>query len=205
MSRFLLVITGLSLILTEQQAQAWRGGGTPASMQTHAMAHLIRNQGRAIRSVSQASINNEEARSKFIDNQRKWTATYFANKDLIESRKARELAKQRASRDAYLSTRPSGAPPRLSLSQLDTATGEISWPEGLQLSEFKDSRTKLESLFSTRARSSSTKTLAADVQSAVDGMRTALKAQIKSMAPNEYLAARKFLDSLAYEATQSRQ
>lgn len=197
----------LTVVLTvSDEALAFRrrpGPGTPGAAEMHGMANIIRSQGRASRDYSRARINNEEARSKYIDNQQKWTAVYFEKKRMLESHKARESAKQRASRDAYLKTNPSAPPPRLTSSQLDSITGEIAWPAGLMISDFEKHRSKVESLFAVRSRTATT-TVAADLRAEITGMRNTLKSQIKSMAPEEYMAARKFLESLAYEAAQPR-
>jgi hypothetical protein len=195
-----IVLTFLLAAPHDAAAYRWRAS-TPESEAMHGMAHIIRNQGRAARNYSRANINNEEARSKFIDNQRKWTQVYFEKKEMLASYKSRTSARQRESREKYLATNPSAPPPRMSASQLDRTTGEISWPTGLQLSQFDSQRQNLESLFAVRTRATTT-TVATDIRTAVDAMRTTLKTQIKSMAPDEYMAARKFLDSMSYEATQ---
>lgn len=197
-----IVLASSLLLVIPGDAAAWRwyrGNSTAARM--NGLAHIIRNEGRAERAVSQARINNEEARSRFIDNQKKWTETYFAKKEINQAYVDKQMSKQRTARDNYLANRTSAAPQRLSLSQLDQATGEIAWPDGLKTPNFDASRKKLEDLFSLRTRSLVTSTLSADIRTTADTMRGELRKHMDKMATNEYLAARKFIDSLAWEAS----
>lgn len=175
-------------------------GNTRLSAAMHGTAHIIRNKGRAARAKSEARINNEDARSKYIDNQKKWTQTYFDKKAINAKYTSQQAAKERAITQNYLANRQSQAPARLSPNQYDYTTGTINWPDVLLVPEFQANREKLNQLFTLRSKAVVTSSIAADIRTAVTDMRTELRKRIDRMTGNEYAAARKFLDSLAYEA-----
>lgn len=52
-----------------------------------------------------------------------------------------------------------------------------------------------------RAQTRSTSGTTTPIRAAVESLRNELRKHIDEMAPSEYLNARKFLDSLAYEGT----
>lgn len=175
------------------------GGGTAAGNYAQGMASVISATGEATEAVSRASINNEEARSAYIDNQKKWTETYFEKKRINEQFRDAEYAKDRQARDKYLAERTSGIPPRLTPSQLDPATGHIVWPNALRAEAFAPQRKQIEELVLLRNITSTTTDVAAQLHTAARAMQADLKGRIGTMSPNEYIPARKFLDSLAYE------
>jgi hypothetical protein len=163
-------------------------------------ADVIRSQGMAAEAVSRAAINFQDARSAWLDNQLKWTRTYWARRRLGESEIAADQAKRREARDRYLAQKPSGAPPRLSASQLDPSTGAIAWPRALQQQAYADQRQRLEELVALRTHTTETYELSDAIYDAADQMRNELRQNMQGMNPNDYIAARKFLDSLAYES-----
>ncbi len=197
----LIVLATLLLATLRGEAQARRRGATAASAHLHGTANVIRARGQATRNVSRARINNEIARSRYMDNQLKWTETFFAKKAINAAYVAQESAKRQQSVQRYLKNRPSGEPPRLSLSEFDPSSGEILWPDGLQTAEFASPRKQVESLFTLRASAQAAPGIATDIRDAVESMRAELRKQIERMASGEYIAARKFLDSLGYEGT----
>lgn len=178
------------------------GGGYASTAQQgymQGMASVIAASGEATEAVSRASINNEEARSAYIDNQKKWTETYFEKKRINEQFRDVQVEHDRQARDKWLAERPSGIPPRLSPSQLDPSTGHIVWPDALRGEEYAQQRKHIEELVLLRNITSSTTDVAHDLHSAAREMQADLKAHINTLSPNEYIPARKFLDSLAYE------
>lgn len=172
---------------------------TPVEGARRGQADVIRARGEAAESVSRASINIQEAKSKYIDNAAKWTETYWQRKRLGQAEIASDFARKRERTNRYLANKKSGAPPRLSPSQLDPTTGKLYWPEALLADEFTRNRKKLEELFLLRTHTSSTTDLAREVHTTARSMQSRLKSNIRKMQPHEYIAARKFLESLAYE------
>ncbi len=176
-------------------------GGTPQSYYMNAMANVVRAQGQAAVGYSQAAINIETARSQYIDNQKKWAETYFERKRIYAA-----YAQEKHDRDMqvvhnYLANRQSQAPARLSFSQLDPATGKINWPDALRSGEYAADCRKVEELFALRSHVDATLDATRQIQAEVATLRDILVKNISSTPPSYYIPARKFLDSLAYEAT----
>jgi len=180
----------------------WGGygyGTTPAGDAARGYADVIRSQGEYNLNTSAAAINYQEARSKYIDNKLKWQQTYFEIKRLGKENRDAYWAEQREARDKYLASNPQSGPPRMSPSQLDPSTGKLYWPTALQGPEFAASRDKLDELMVLRAHTSSTTSNAMEIRDVARNMQALLKTQIRDMLPNQYLEARKFLESLAFE------
>lgn len=173
---------------------------TPAEGAQRGFAEVVRARGEAAESTSRAALNLAEAQSKYIENSLQWTQTYWERKRLGEAQLAADYAKKRETRDKWLAQRQSGAPDRLSPGQLDPASGQITWPLVLQTDVFALERAKLEELFQVRAQTSITPELVEQITAAAGKMQDQLNAQIRSLAPNDYIAGRRFLESLAYEA-----
>jgi hypothetical protein len=173
---------------------------TPMEGAGRGFAEVLRAQGEAVRARSEAALNWEEARSRYIDNARKWTELYQERRRLGIAQRAAEYAQQREVRDRYLAQKESGAPERLAAHQLDPTTGDINWPLALLSDEFAADRLKLERLFQLRAQTRVTLQVAERVAETADVMLARLNANIRDTAPNDYTAARDFLESLAYEA-----
>lgn len=204
----LLALTAAIVLLSQLETHAYRWyyryRANPVAARMHGMAHIIRNQGRATQAYSQAMVNSQEAQSKYLDNQKKFTATYFAKKEMHSNYTVQKQSKARAEVQSHLANSVSSAPPKLSLSELDPSTGKITWPEGLESADFAKSRSKLDGLFELRSQAGKTSANAADIRTAADAMKGTLKQKIDKMTPQDYVACRKFLDSLSYTGTQAQ-
>jgi hypothetical protein len=178
------------------------GASTPQSAAGMAMGDIIRSQGMYNQMTSAAMVNVEQARSKFIDNQRQWTEVYQVQQRILASQHAADLEAARA-RNAkyqeYLANRPTSLPPRLDTSQVDSATGKINWPGALMRPAFATQRSDVEAILASRAHTGSNSELAAALSKKVREMHENLRSQIKDIVPQEYMDARKFLDSLSLE------
>lgn len=202
MRKLLMLAMATALLVTLAPGTThgrWRYGNSVAA-RMHGFAHIIRNEGRAERAFSEARINNEEARSRFIDNQKKWTQTYFEKKEINAAYVGKQRAEERAATQKYLKYKPSAAPRPLSLSQFDPTSGEITWPDGLQTPDFDALRKPVNELFGLRSRGLATPGIAFEMHTAIESVRAELKQQIDKITPVEYIAARKFLDQLTNEA-----
>lgn len=80
------------------------------------------------------------------------------------------------------------------------APGEIHWPGILLGDEFTDRRMWLECLFTEREVPGGNGTICYEVQKTAEEMRRELQARIREVHPADYIKARKFLKSVAYEA-----
>lgn len=160
---------------------------------------VIRSAGAYNLATSEALINEQEATSQYIDNSVKWVQAYHQIKRIGKEARNQEYAEQRATRDKWLAAKPSGAPPRLLSSQLDPSTGKIYWPAALETEPFANQRKQLEELYVLRAHTGVTAELAENIRDTARAMQENLKADIRTLPPNMYLDARKFLDSLGWE------
>lgn len=95
-------------------------------------------------------------------------------------------------------------PAPLSVDEFDPAKGVIQWPAVLKRREFDDSRTKLEGLFRQAAANPHGSGVGTqnyrDIVHVVDEMHDQLHSEIAQFTPKAYIAASKFLKSLAYRA-----
>jgi hypothetical protein len=184
-------------------AYAYGGGaGTAFSAQQQAVAETIRAQGEYGQMASEALMNYEQARSTYIDNQEKWTQVYLERRRAVQAIKAEQQEARVASRERYqehLASHPPAGPPRPTSSQLDSSTGTIHWPEALSSSAFESQRKTLDELFALRAHTSTVPDLSVRIDKAVREMKDALRGKIRDMPSQEYIAARRFLDSLSVE------
>lgn len=159
----------------------------------------IAGQGQYNKDTSEAMINYEEARSRYIDNSVKWTQAYHERQRIGKAAQAEKYAAMKATRDRYLRNRESGAPPRLGPQQLDPSTGKIYWPEALLSPNFEKPRKQLDEQFVLRAHTGTSIEVSEKIRDLSRTMQDDLKTEIRSMSPNIYLEARKFLDSLSWE------
>ena len=89
--------------------------------------------------------------------------------------------------------------------ELDATTGQINWPVVLQAEIFARQRAQLEQLFATRAtgpRQAAAFDTFIGIWQGADRLLDALQSYISYLPPQEYVAAKRFLQSLAWEASQ---
>lgn len=167
-------------------------------------ADIIRSQGQYNLDTSAARINNEEARGKYIENSYKWTETYWARKRLGEQEVAKDNAersrKQAAYREYNRERSDRRQSQRLSPTELEPTAGKISWPLALLDAQYTDTRKQLDELFEIRAKIHYHPQLTKDIEGVAEKMEASLRKNISSHKPNDYLAARKFIEKLKSEA-----
>jgi hypothetical protein len=160
---------------------------------------VIRAQGQYNKDTTEAMINYEDARSKWIDNKNKWTQAYHERVRMGQAAQAEKTQVRIANRDRYLRNRESNAPPRLGPQQLDPSTGKIYWPTALLDNSYDKPRKQLDELFVLRSHTGVSPEVSNTIRELSRSMQDDLKEQIRSIPPNSYLEARKFLESLAWE------
>lgn len=197
------------VLATRAQGQYYDGYGTGA-YSYHAStaeegvqrgyADIVRSQGMANLLNSQAAKEWEGARKEYIDNRLRATQTYFemrrVNAEYQNANRPSPL-----SMESYVRLARQQAPDPLSTSQLDALSGAIGWPAALRKPEYDALRQQLDKLFQQRAGGF------LDYQGIHDTcekMLTLLKAEVMALPSNEYLAARKFIESLDYTARVTR-
>jgi hypothetical protein len=158
---------------------------------------VVRSYGMANLLNSEAARNYEQARRDYIENRLKATQAYFEARSYNESYRRNQRSAP-LSMDQYVRLARQLAPDRLSISQLDPFTGTINWPLALKRPEYAEHRERIERLFSARAQG--TELVYSQIAQAVEEFDLALKTDIKTFDQNEYIQAKNFLDSLAYES-----
>jgi hypothetical protein len=136
-----------------------------------------------------------------LDNNLKTAKTFYDKRKLYDEYQKLNPCK-RPSQETVIRYSQASVPKRAASFELASARGRISWPEVLLGEEFSDCRIQLEILFAQRKTSAtvSGSNVCGEVQTLAAQMREQLKSKIRQMTPTEYVAARNFLESLAYEA-----
>jgi len=176
------------------------GGGTAGGSYLHGMGDVIRSQGQANLDNSAAAINYSVARSQEMDNYKKQTDTYFQTRAANRAYREQERG-PRPTMEDLVRYAQMGKPKPLSPSQLDVVTGDIAWPVVLRADEFAQGRAAVEAAFTGRSASSAMGLSdLMKVRETTDSMLAQLKQSVRDLPPNEYIKAKRFLESLAYEA-----
>lgn len=201
----LAIMFGMSATAAAQWGDGWGGGGYHASTYAEGVqrgyADVVRSQGAANLMNSAAAQNYEQARSMYFDNRIQGTQTYFDMRKMNRQYRQQE-ATPRLSSEQLFRIAAEQAPDKLSSSDLDPLTGDITWPLILELPAYEPYRQKLESLYSERVDRGGV----AGPENYLDIQKTAkaaladLRTNIKDYPPDDYLKAKKFLENLAYTA-----
>lgn len=178
------------------------GGVTPYGDARRGMADLVRARGYATEQYSKALLNQEEARSKYLENQQKWLQMYHERRRLGEERQEQRNKEIRESRERYLAYLRSQEPDRLSPSQLNPNSGKLDWPEALKASAYNTLRSDLEGLFTVRAKTGANSGLKREIFEKSREMLLLLKSRIEITPASDYIAARRFLDVMASESQE---
>jgi len=137
--------------------------------------------------VQQRLLENE-ALYQFSDEHRMFRATQVARNREIAETSARIAVESR--------------PRVLGTDEFDAANGRITWPTVLLTEDYQASRTAIEQALAALASQRGPETEAA-IREAVAGMVAILRTHIEDLPADEYLTARKFLDSVEFTAHKS--
>lgn len=173
-------------------------GSSPGAQYLSGVSQIIRAQGEYNESTSRAYINYEEARKSYISNRRQWQQAYFALREQNEARRLRKLEAAKPSPEAIAFAARSSVPAPLSHDAYDPSSGRLQWPKILQRQEFDAPRERLNQLYEVHAATDGVETDIASIRQAADEMIAILRSEIFDLPVDEYIAARKFLDSVAY-------
>ncbi|HUT94741.1 MAG TPA: hypothetical protein VMY37_35115 [Thermoguttaceae bacterium] len=178
------------------------GASTPASAYARGVAATTRAAGEYNLLSSQARIARAEARRYELENQLQATETYF--KMRLLNRQYRALLRgPRPTLDDLKRYAASGRPERLSPSELDSVTGDISWPILLRDDRYADYRARLEALYVERAASAQLSTSAyLSIHRTTRAFLKELERRVARVPQMDYIAAKRFIQSLAYEVRQ---
>ena len=173
-----------------------------------AQCKVLKAKSEWITAVAKANETNaktleilQKVRSAALDNNLKVAKTFYEKRTLHEGYQGLHTRKRPTQEDVIRYSKTS-VPQRPASFELEPARGRIYWPAVLLEEEFSDYRIQLDSLFAQRkaALDTSGSNVSGQVQTAAMQMREQLRSKIQQMSSSEYLAARGFLESLAYEA-----
>lgn len=172
---------------------------TPIQGINYGIAKIIRAQGDYNLLTSQALVNLTQAQRQQIENWRQYSITYYElrrlNDDYRRMQRGRPLTEAELARIAQVNR-----PRRLTPSELDTISGQVAWPVILQAVEFAPLREEVGRIFAERANHG-----VLGLDQYLNGDRTlaqmvgVLRKHIEDVPPADYMVARRFLESLAYE------
>lgn len=178
----------------------WGEAGTPQSSAARGLADVIRSQGQYNALTGQGLVSLSQAQRQFIENRKAGVENYFAVREINREMRAKERGR-RGTYEDWVRYAQAGAPARLSPGELDHVSGRISWPVLLRSDKFANSRGELEKLFAFRAVSGQ---LSTDEFLRIDeltrGLADQLQTRVASLPPQEYVRAKRFVQSLSYEA-----
>lgn len=189
------------------------GGMTPALGAGIGMGAEATGMGNFASGLGQYQVSNQKAQlihqqvvAEYLQNQRLKLDTHFKNQADIEAHQKVELQKS-AEYAKHVQTvlrqiEQMEAPHRLSDEQFDRAHSLIYWPHVLRAGEFAESRLAIDKLFHDRSpgNSGDGSDIAVAIDKACTQMMDIVKANIHQLEPVEYITAKHFLASLAYEA-----
>lgn len=164
------------------------------------MADYTRAMAQANLLHAQAAAQWQQARTQRYHNEKLKTETYFQKKEIY----AAATTRTRLSPEGYAKLARREMPARLSESHYHRATGRITWPAALLDDAFRAEREQLQAAFASRSPADVGvgTTFQTRVSATVDAAQGKLKVQIRTLKPQQFLAAKNFLASLAYEAEQ---
>lgn len=204
------VAVALVLLAGRQEARAqvtWDPGyhsSTAAEGYQRGFADVVRAEGIANLWNSQAALNYEDARSKDYDNRLKMTETYFNMRRMNEQYRQSERGTPATSEQLFRWAHRD-VPRPLNSYEFDPLTGQVNWPLLLRAPGYTDYRDFTEQFFRLRAEAPQKINIVnlMRLQEMLENWLYTLKADIKAFKPNEYIRSRKFIESLAAEASKT--
>ena len=184
----------------------WHGGGggtTVAGSALNGMSQVISAAGQYNLATSAAAVNMTQAQSNAMQNQVQSCNTFWELQNIGRAQRAAERG-PRSTPEQLARLARMGIPKELTPSQMDPVSGRLNWPDALQDASFDSERREVDELFGKLATygalGHSDRGQAREV---VGAMFEGLKAQVRQIPPQEYVASRNFLQSLAYAATKT--
>jgi hypothetical protein len=143
----------------------------------------------------------QEVRSMRLDNRVKACDTYYKKRERRQQYRSQH-AEKRPDLETYVRVANATKPERLMKYQFDPDRGKIFWPALLEKPEFAPYREELDALFALgSAKSSGLKgELLHRVNTLSRQMEDELKSHVRELNQMEYIAAKNFIQGLAYEA-----
>ena len=178
----------------------YRGGETAYQAQAQSIGTVLRAQGEYNEETTEAMKQYEQARSTYIDNQKKYTDFVQQRRQDAREYQEQEQARERERLQRFQQALKNEKPELLSPSEM-TSSGELNAPAPLQTPAFAKAFQKLQDLFAVRARAGRSPEVDRKISDLTIAMQRQLDDQIHDMDPQDYIAARGFLERAGNQAT----
>lgn len=173
---------------------------TEVGSNLYGLGELARGVGDYNLNTARARHEYERARARAIQNHKLAVETRFDLKRQNRQFRAKELDPLTA--DQLSRVIEWQRPHRLAQHEYNPATGSLTWPVALQGKTFESEREALEYAFATRTSRDHgpESAFCSQVRQTTEGMLAKLRDRIELFSPSEFMAAKKFLVGLRYEA-----
>lgn len=164
-------------------------------------AQMVTAVSQAGKTAAETRKTHEEYRSLAMDNAVKVATTYYERRMVREAYRANHARVRPTAEDIDRYAR-SGLTKRLGqISLVSYGNSRLLWPAALMMPEFDDCRTQVEDQFAQQSLRNSGvgSELYREVNALTSRMQSELKTFIRQLSPMEYMAAKRYLESLAYE------
>ena len=164
-------------------------------------ASVIQAAGEYNYNTAAGMVAASQAESQGIANAAAALNNYFTLKKLNESYRFMHHGPKAGESQAPNTSRMLG-PRRLTMYQFDPGSGQIKWPAILLRPEFAEYRQQLDDLFAQRNADNSGLGSPSyeEITYSISVFQDDLKNLVDRMTPMEYVSAKRFLNSLGYEA-----
>lgn len=163
-------------------------------------ANVVAASGQANLMNSEAVQNLTQARSQEINNKVQWSQSYQSMR-LQHREYMKQMNGPRVTDEVIARNARAGMPKRLGSAELDPLTGNVNWPVLLREKVYAPLCTQIDKLFVQRASAGAgSPDVYAGLQKSTGALLDLLDKNIDRYKVNDYTAARKFIESLAYEA-----
>ena len=164
------------------------------------IAAVTASRGQANYFNSLAAVNWQDARSRYITNNKNAVDGYFYVRQANQS--ARKPV--RLNTEQLTAIARNAAPARLTPQDYDSTLGRLHWPAALLGDDFVLERDALERMFYGRSPgdAGASSEFYANVKQLSSAMQEKLSDHINELDPAQYVAAKKFLRGVTIESTQ---
>lgn len=212
--RYVVVLSAGVVLLTAVDAKAQVGLGfggsnvgyhasTVAEGEGNAMSSVTRARGQYQLDRSQARINNAQADAMIMQNRKQLATDYFETRAI--NKKARfgdyDERKKINTQNNLFRYGQEGRPTRLTSSELDPITGQITWPVSLEAPSFLQYTQPIDEAFVKRAETKARFSYQTyqSVKKDCRGLEDELQAQVRSMDSQDWTQAKGFVKRLKRE------
>ncbi len=167
-------------------------------------ADVVRSSGMAALQASQAEVNLQQANSQAIANDRSAVQDYIDTSRMIAEYRASVRPKP-ATPEQMFRWAHHDAPRALSTYEYDPLSGSINWPLALLDPAYNQYRDVAQQFFRERVQSPQRIKFEdfQQMQELTENWLSALQSNITKYKPNDYIRARKFIESLAAEISKT--